>query len=82
MSTSEDIPVYPAHERVCSQEADRSRQQPVHSTGEETVAEEKHARHEAVDVQLREIVPHAAQEDPDGTAAADEEGAPPPVVVL
>jgi hypothetical protein len=35
-----------------------------------------------LDVELGEIVPSAIQEDPDGAGAADEEGLPPPVVVL
>jgi len=35
-----------------------------------------------LDVQFGEVEPDAVEEDPEGGAAADEDGLPPPIVVL
>lgn len=71
-----------SHKRVTRQEANSAGEQEVHQTSEERVREEKHARHEACDVQLERVVPDAVNEDPEGRRAASEEGLPPPVMVL
>ena len=46
------------------------------------VAEVEERADEAFDVQLADVVVHAVEEEVDGSEAAGQEGAPPPVVVL
>ena len=76
------LPVYPPHKRVSRQESHGARQQAVHGAGQQAVAEEEHARDEALNVQLRPVEPDAVEEDPGRGAGADEDGLPPPVVVF
>ena len=76
------LPVNTPDKCICCEEAHRPRQEPVDSARQQAVAEEEDPGDEALDVELREVVPRAVQEDPDGTSSADEEGLPPPMVVL
>lgn len=76
------LPVNTPDKCICREEAHRPRQEPVYSARQQTVAEEEDPRDEALDVELREVVPRAVQEDPDGTSSPDEEGLPPPMIVL
>ena len=77
-----NLPVNTPHECIRGQEADGAGQQAVHAAGQQAVAEEQQAGDEALDFKLGEVVPGAVEEDPQRTAAANEEGLPPPVVVL
>lgn len=77
-----NIPVYPAHKRIRSKKSNRPGQEPVHRARHEAITEEEHARHEAVDVQTGEIVPHAIGKYPDRATTAYEKGLPPPLVIL
>ena len=70
------------HECIGCQESNGAGEKTVNGAGQQGVAEEEHARDQALDVQVREEVVGRVEEDPDGAAAADEEGLPPPVVVL
>ena len=77
-----DVPVYSPHECICRQKAHRPRQQPVHRTRQKAIAKEQEARYEPVDFEFGVIENDAVEENPEGAAAADEDGLPPPVVVL
>jgi len=76
------VPVNAPDKCICREEAHRPRQEPVYSARQQAVAEEEDPGDEALDVELRKVVPRAVQEDPDGTSASDEEGLPPPMVIL
>ena len=76
------VPIDSPHERVSREEPHGPGQQAVDRAGQQAVAEEEHARYEALDVQFRPVEPDAVHEDPDGRAGPDEDGLPPPVVVF
>lgn len=75
-------PVYSPHKHVGGEEANGARQQAVDQARQEAVCKKEHARHEARDMQTHDVEPDAGEKDPEGRRAADEEGIPPPVVVL
>lgn len=77
-----DRPVNPPHKSIRRQKAHRSRQQTVYRARQEAIAEEQETRDEAVDIKFGVVEDDAVEEDPEGAAAADEDGLPPPVVVL
>jgi hypothetical protein len=84
--TNQSIHLGPAEDApnkcISREKADRAREQAVDQAGQKAVAEEQHARHEALNVQSRRVVPHTVDEDPKCTGAADKEALPPPMVVL
>eukprot|EP00047_Mylnosiga_fluctuans_P003678 m.230338 g.230338 ORF g.230338 m.230338 type:complete len:451 (+) comp12047_c0_seq1:791-2143(+) len=63
-------------------EADRARRKEDAEGHEQRVAEVEERRDGIVDAELGGIVEHAVEKHVDGAGAAQEEGAPPPVVVL
>ena len=77
-----DSAIDPPHKGVCRQETNRAREQAIDQTSQEAVRKEQHRAHEARDVQDVHVVVDAVGEDPDARRAAQEEGLPPPVVVL
>ena len=77
-----NIPINAPDKCVCCQEPNRARQKPVHSTSQQAVAKEQHARNEPLNIKFSKIVPGTVKENPESTASTDEEGLPPPVVVL
>jgi hypothetical protein len=77
-----DSAIYPSYEGVRCQEADGAGQEAIDQTGQEAVSKEQHGRHETSDVEMVRVVVDAVEEDPYAGRAAQEEGLPPPVVVL
>ena len=77
-----DGAINPPDKSVGGQEAHGPGQQAVHGAGQQTVAEEEQARHEALDVEFGPVEPGAVDEDPNRGAGPDEDGPPPPAVVL
>lgn len=63
-------PVNPLDKSISRQKSNRPRQQSIHSTSQEAIAEEKQTRHEACDMQLDKVVPDAVREHPEGAAAS------------
>lgn len=76
------VPIYPPHKRIRRQKSHGSCQQPVHCARQEAIAKEQEAGYESVDIKLGVVEDDAVQEDPEGTAAADKDGLPPPMVIL
>jgi hypothetical protein len=74
--------INPPHKRISRQEPHSPSEEPVNSARQEAVAEKEYGGNESLDMQTREVIPGAIEEGPEGAAAADEEGLPPPVVVL
>lgn len=70
------------HEPVCCQEANSAHEQAVDGAGERGVSKKEQARHKARDVQPSDVEPGAIGEYPEGAGGADEEGLPPPEIVL
>lgn len=67
---------------ISRQEPNSSGEQSINQAREEGVCKEQHRAHESGNVQDVEVVIDAVCEDPDTRRAAQEEGLPPPVVVL
>ena len=82
MHGDNNSPVDTPHECISCQESNGAGEQTVQGAGQEGVAKEEHARDQTLDVKVREEVIGRVEEDPDGAAAADKEGLPPPIVVL
>lgn len=76
------LPIDIPYKSVRRQEAHRARQQAVDGARQQAVAEEQHARYEALNVQFGPVEPDAVHEDPGRGAGPDEDGLPPPMVVL
>lgn len=77
-----DSSIYPPHKRIRRQKAHGTRQQPIHRTSQQAVTEEKETGYESVDIKFGVVEDDAVKEDPEGATTADEDGLPPPIVVL
>jgi hypothetical protein len=74
--------IYAPDECIRCQEAHSACHQRVHNARKKGIAEEQHARYEALDVQPRREVPHAVDENPERASPSHEKALPPPVIVL
>lgn len=74
--------IHAPDECICCQEAHRARHQRVHNARKKGVAEEQHARYEALDVQPRREVPHTVDKDPERASPSHQKALPPPVIVF
>lgn len=63
-------PINPLNKSISRQKPNRPRQQSIHSTSQEAIAEEQQTRHEACDMQLDNVVPDAVRKHPEGAAAS------------
>jgi hypothetical protein len=81
-SISLDSTVNPTHKGIGSQETNGSSQESVDSACQTRVCEEQQRRHEAMDVQVVEVVINTICEDPYAARGTDHETVPPPVIVL
>lgn len=77
-----NLPVDPPHECIRCQKSNRPGQQTIDHAREKAVREEKNTAHKAGNVQLKDVIPNAVGENPDGACAANKERLPPPVIVL